>query len=258
MKTMLKRVGRALPERLRRMIVNYAFEIERPHYDLMAHKYCFAPHMRHGLLDLRRRGFAPRGIVDIGAFEGNWSLMAHEIWPDAGLVLIEANQQKHPRLERIAEDKGFRLERALLGPQDGLEVTFHVMESGSSVYEENSPLEREAVTLRTRRLDDVVQAADTPDLIKMDVQGYELEVLRGGLETLARAQAVLIELSLIEINQGAPILHEALDFMAGHGFVTFDIFEFHRRPLDGALNQIDVLFVRADAALRADKRHYAE
>jgi hypothetical protein len=68
---------------------------------------------------------------------------------------------------------------------------------------------------------------------------------------------MIIELSLIEINAGAPLLDEALSFMRGAGFVAYDILEIHRRPLDGAMNQIDILFLREDSPLRADKRHWA-
>jgi hypothetical protein len=111
--------------------------------------------------------------------------------------------------------------------------------------------------LKQTTLDSVTAATSAVEFIKMDVQGYELEVLQGGARTLAGAQAVLIELSLIEINEGAPLLHDALSFMKAAGFVTYDILELHRRPLDGAMNQIDVLFVREDSPLRADKRHWA-
>jgi hypothetical protein len=131
------------------------------------------------------------------------------------------------------------------------------MESGSSVLEERSGVERKPVKLKQRTLDLVTQDLAGADLIKIDVQGYELEVLRGGKETLAKAQAVLIELSLIEVNAGAPLLDEALSFMRAAGFVAYDILEIHRRPLDGAMNQIDVLFVREESPLRADKRHWA-
>jgi hypothetical protein len=48
-----------------------------------------------------------------------------------------------------------------------------------------------------------------------------------------------------------------LGFMKGLGFVTYDILEIHRRPLDKALSQIDFLFVREQSPLIADKRHFA-
>ena len=60
--------------------------------------------MRLGLERIRSRGLMPGTIVDIGAFEGDWSRMARDIWPDAGIVMVEGNENKRrvrePRLGR--------------------------------------------------------------------------------------------------------------------------------------------------------------
>jgi FkbM family methyltransferase len=179
-----------------------------------------------------------------------------EIWPAAKFQLIEANPEKAALLRNDPKLRNANVIESLLGATDGPEVTFYVMESGSSVFEEQSDVERQAVSLEQRTLDSLTHHLDGPEFIKIDVQGYELEVLRGGEQTLAKAQAVLIELSLIEINVGAPLLDEALSFMRAAGFVAYDVLEIHRRPLDGAMNQIDILFMREDSFLRADKRHW--
>ena len=258
LKAALLSAGRLMPERARRAIVNMGFNLDRAHFDSLAHHYSFLPHMAHGLAFLRDRGLEPRGILDIGAFEGDWTRLARSVWPRSPVMMFEANEAKLPRLRTLASDDGITLQPALLGATSGQEVTFHVMESGSSVFEEHSPHRRTSVVQRLTALDDLVGDDVHPDLIKIDVQGYELEVLRGGEKTLARAKAVLIELSLLEINEGTPLLHEVLPFMAERGFLSYDILEVHRRPLDNAMNQIDVLFVPAGSPLRADKRHYAE
>ena len=242
-----------LPKGVRRSWVNVGFNLDRGQFQELATKYLHAPDMRLGLEFLATRGFAPETILDIGAFEGNWAKMAMAVWPAAKLVLVEANPAKVTLLQSDRDLRDATVIQTLLGPKEAL-VPFHIMESGSSVFEENSPLDRKRVSLKQRRLDDLGLGAD---FIKIDVQGYELEVLKGGMETLAKATAVLIELSLIEINQGCPLLHEALGFMHGAGFVAYDILELHRRPLDGAMNQIDVLFLREDSPLRSDKRHWA-
>ena len=96
-----------------------------------------------------------------------------------------------------------------------------------------------------------------PVFLKIDAQGYELEILRGATNVLEKAEAVLLEIAIIEINEQAPLLHDVVQFMKDISFVTYDIVEIHRRPLDGALNQIDVIFVREESALIYDKRHYA-
>jgi hypothetical protein len=93
--------------------------------------------------------------------------------------------------------------------------------------------------------------------LKIDAQGYELEILKGSTLLIESIDAILLEIALIEINEGAPLLHEVLPFMRSIGFVAYDVLEIHRRPLDRALNQIDVLFVRVDSPLLSDKRHFA-
>jgi len=97
-----------------------------------------------------------------------------------------------------------------------------------------------------------------PALLKIDAQGYELEILRGAMKVLPLIDAILLEIAVIEINKGAPLLNEVLGFMKTLGFVAYEILEIHRRPLDGALNQIDfTLCVREQSQLIADKRHFA-
>src|SRR4029077_16524171 len=92
----------------------------------------------------------------------------------------------------------------------------------------------------------------TIDLLKIDAQGYELSILDGADRILPRVQFVLLEIALIEVNEGCPILHEVLSYMQDRGFVAFDILELHRRPLDRALCQVDIFFCRWDAKLRAN------
>ncbi len=94
-----------------------------------------------------------------------------------------------------------------------------------------------------------------PDLIKLDVQGYELEILKGGRETLRSAQAVLMEVNLLPIYRGAPLLQEAVDFLGAAGFRAYDFSGMIRRPLDGALWQADVVFVRSNSPLVSSDRY---
>jgi len=246
---------RSLPQPIKRSVVNLGFNLDRDQFQQLATRFLFAPDMLLGLEFLANRGFNPKTILDIGAFEGGWTKMALAVWPDATVALIEANPEKATMLRRDPKLKGASVIESLLGATDASGVTFHVMGPGSSVFEERSHVQRRSVKLEQRTLDAVMQGFDAPEFIKIDVQGYELEVLKGGPRTLDKAQAILIELSLIDINEGAPLLDEALAFMRSAGFVAYDILEIHRRPLDGAMNQIDVLFVRESSSLRADKRH---
>jgi hypothetical protein len=88
----------------------------------------------------------------------------------------------------------------------------------------------------------------------MDVQGYELEVLRGATRSLPNVQAVLAEINLLDIHRGVPLMHEMIDWLWKFNFVAYDICGLTRRPLDRALWQADMIFIKADGPLRQDRR----
>lgn len=256
MKAMFHQVTRSLlPAQVKRRIVSWAAKLDRKGFADIAYAEFMAPNMAHGLRRLAERGLQPRHVVDVGAFHGDWSLMAREIWPETQITMLEANREKSAILKSVAERIGARLAFEVLGPEDDREVVFHVMESGSSVLPENSPLARREEVRHARRLDTLLKA-DQPDFLKLDVQGYELEVLRGAPDILSHAQAVLLEVSLIEINQGAPLMVDVVGFMAERGFDVCDILELHRRPLDRATNQLDLLFVPRNSPMLSDTRHF--
>jgi len=254
-RSIIRVLDHALPARVKKSLVNLGFNLDLPQFQRLATKYLFAPHMEFGLQSLAERGFNPSTILDVGAFEGNWAEMALRVWPRANIIMVEAHPEKAEFIRRKLPRA--ELIQCLLGSEEGKQVTFHLMEAGSSVFQEHSPVERRSVQIEQRGLDVVMANRPQPELIKVDVQGYEIEVLKGGLQTLSGAQAVILELSLIEINEGAPLLHEALIFMKSQGFVAYDIFEIHRRPLDGAMNQVDFVFLPEISPLRSDRRHWS-
>jgi len=209
------------------------------------------------LQNLKSNGFAPGVVIDVGAWIGDWTEHVHAIFPDAQFLMVEANPAKKPGLEAIAARLGpsVRLRMALLGPEARPGVPFYAMEAGSSVLPENTNFKRDELALEMTTLDAVSDSVtgEGPLLLKIDVQGYELEVLRGGAKTLARADVVLLEVSLLEYNQGAPLMPEVVAFMNSAGFVPYDVCGQFRRETDTALCQIDIMFVRRDSALRAKK-----
>lgn len=247
---------KVMPESVRKAVFHLGFNLDNKEFQKFAYLYANSPNMELGLRRLAKRGLDIKSIVDVGAYHGDWSCMAHEIWPDASIVMIEANQEKEPQLTLVAKRLGADFHLGLLGPRDGEKIEFFVMETGSSVFEENSPLERKKKQLSTTTLDTLL-AGKSADLIKIDTQGFELEVLRGASASLNSAKAVLLEVSLIQINKGAPLIAEVIAFLDERGFSVCDLLEVHRRPLDQATNQLDLLFVPKNSSLLADTRHYA-
>jgi FkbM family methyltransferase len=244
----------ALPQNLRRKLVHLSFHLARSDFEKFSHVHCVSPHMESALASLKSRGFSPHTVIDVGALDGLWSNLARETWPASRIVMIEPNKRKE--LDLVAETIGGIVYSELLGATDGVKVPFNVMESGSSVMSENSPIARVVETRTLTTLDSLELAlSGNSNFLKVDVQGYELEVLKGASRSLTAFEAILLEVSLIEINKGAPLLHEVVAFMAQLDFVAAEISEIHRRPLDHATSQIDIVFVRRDSRLLADRRY---
>jgi FkbM family methyltransferase len=204
---------------------------------------------------LAAHGFRPNGIVDVGAYHGDWSRSISKIYPNVPLLMIEAQTSKRPRLEHAcAQLSNARFELCLLGDKEGAEAVFYVMELGSTLYNERSNMPRTRQTLTMHTLDNVLTKhpqLKPPLFIKLDVQGAELDVLAGGSRTLALTEVAQLEIALMNYNEGAPQINSVLKFMNERGFSFFDISGF-LKPDSKYLAQIDVLFVRNESTLRTD------
>lgn len=97
----------------------------------------------------------------------------------------------------------------------------------------------------------------SPDLLKLDVQGYELEVLKGAEQSLPHIRVILAEVNLLDIHQNVPLLAEIVSWLNERDWVAYDICGLTRRPLDRALWQADFIFVPRHSPLRTDKRWQA-
>jgi len=94
-------------------------------------------------------------------------------------------------------------------------------------------------------------------LLKADTQGTELDVIAGAEGILPETAVIVLETSLFHFAAGRPDFGEVVEAMHGRGYVVYDLFGGHGRPLDGALAQVDAAFVAEDSPLRADHRYIA-
>lgn len=215
-----------------------------------------------GLLDnIKANGFAPRTIVDIGANVGNWSREVSATFPSARFIMLDANVENDAALRKTATEVGDGAEShiVLLGPEPRDSVPFYSVGTGSSVLPELTNFARTTSTLPMARLDDVIgrrPSVATPILMKLDVQGFELEVLKGGRNTLSRSEVVILETALLDYNAGAPHFSDVVRFMDDAGFNVFDFCGQIRRETDHTLFQMDVMFVKHDSVLRAAKKFF--
>jgi FkbM family methyltransferase len=95
---------------------------------------------------------------------------------------------------------------------------------------------------------------EQPQFMKLDVQGFEIRVLEGASEAMRNCDAVMIEQPFFRFCESMTLVHESIAWMAARGFLPYEIVDILRRPLDGAMGQCDILFVRQGHKLVQDIR----
>lgn len=204
---------------------------------------------------VRKRGFRPGGIIDVGAYEGHWTRQARDIFGEVPVVMVEPQAAKLPLLEQVCRElPGVTLAPHVLAARAGETVTFYEMETGSSLMPERSDAPRQEVRHTTQVLD-AIAPPGAELFLKIDAQGAELEILKGGETTLGRCGLVQLEAAVARYNEGAPSMREVLGFMEDRGFRMFDIAG--RSRIQDQLVQIDLLFAPQGSPLLRDAFRFA-
>ena len=186
--------------------------------------------------------FTPNSILDIGASNGWFTNLCRNVWPSASFTMIEAN----PLLEEDLRSMNIHYIIALLGEEEKPYVKFYINKkekksTGNSIYKEISEHfsneNLEVIYLPMNKLDNVV--TNTYDFIKMDTQGSELDIIKGGVNTIKKAKYLLSEVSLKPCNEGAPLKLEVIDYLKSINFEVIDISYSHY--LNDKLTQEDLL-----------------
>ena len=186
-------------------------------------------------------------IIDVGANAGQFAKMAHFCWPSARIDSFEPDRAAATAFRREhAGDDGIVLHEHALGSFSG-QLTIHC----GTTSGQNSPLveigapRKSSFEAKVLRLDD----ADLPSegrkrLLKIDVQGYEMHVLRGAENSLRTLDLILVELSFAEMFDGGALIEEVWALLRQHGFKYLRVMDAYRDHRSGVVLQMDILFGR--------------
>ena len=188
--------------------------------------------------------FYPNTILDIGANIGQFHIMAKGEFPSSFIFSIEASRECEASLKWITDNYYI----GMLA-KDTSEYEFYKRKgdptcTGNSFYKEltqyYSDDQLDIVYEKGIMLDDLFEKESEFDLIKIDTQGSELDIITGGINLCKKAKGILLEVSLTQYNQGAPLYKEVVDFMKGIGFTPVEVLDESRNH--GA-HQQDILFI---------------
>lgn len=204
-----------------------------------------------GLANLARR-VHPSTVIDVGVGDGTPDL--YRCFPDARYLLIDANPASANALAALSTKLDAAGELVFCGRKPGsVKLKVYSEASKSSRYESARGLSPERELLvPVQTLDALVEKhqLEGPYLLKIDVEGSELEVLQGAVQTLRSTDAVIAEASIAPRFRGGTSFDDLVAIMSAHGFATFDFLNCFDYPERGRLYQADVVFVKSDARFR--------
>jgi FkbM family methyltransferase len=178
-----------------------------------------------------------RVIVDVGANHGDFANAASTCFPEAEVMVVEPLPKMQIYLDKIIRDqhKNWRLIKCALGAEPGTFPLFIDKEHddiGSLVgfspeYLKTNPKAQssEKLVCEVRTLDKIAGEAkiDRIDLLKIDVEGFEFEVIKGASHILGKTNAVIVEVSLVRKTGGSSLLVEMLELLTKHGFEIVNV-----------------------------------
>ena len=196
--------------------------------------------------------YKPNSILDIGAHHGEFSKFCKSLWKDVDLLMIEGNDECDSILDNVPFDHCI-----VLLSDTNKEVTLYLNPNnldctGTSYYKEITRHYKNSIEVKknTYTLDEVVEDIDKKyDIIKIDTQGSELDIIKGGLKTAQNCSYLIMEVPTLQYNEGSPLFDEIIEYMNNIGFSDYEIIEEHKW-IDknentfeyGSTFQVDVVF----------------
>lgn len=200
------------------------------------------------------KSYAPRTILDIGANTGQFAHLVRKLLPTCRVISFEPIRECFEELlAREATLAPFAAYHMALGSEDAMREIYRNEFSPSSSLLEMNPLHRDEApfacstqgeTIQVRRLDGLIHELNLEDpvFVKIDVQGYTEQVMRGGESVIRRATAVVAEVSVRSLYEKEATFDRLYEMFRQWGFVYCGNVDQWSSSRDGRILQCDCLF----------------
>jgi FkbM family methyltransferase len=210
---------------------------------------------------LKKAGFSPQHILDVGANHGLWTRQAMVVFPDAQYTLVEPQDELKRDIEDLVRS-GRKIEwiNAAAGDRTGtMPFTIARRDDSSTLSLSAEGARAEGlrqVPMTVRTLDEIVSASGKPcpDLVKIDAEGFDLKVLAGATELFGKTEVFLVEAAVCCGYENS--VARVVEFMERVGYRVMDITDLNRSPKYGVLWLCEIVFVRAGSRLLEQAKSY--
>jgi len=195
-------------------------------------------------------------IIDIGANDGQFAEKMRILFPDAAIHAFEPLPESFQNIKvNFKNDRQFTVYNVALGEEDG-HLSFHRNEytpssslltlASEHISHFDHATKTNTIVVNVTTLDKIFtdEELKSPVLIKIDVQGFEDKVIKGGLMTLQKADMIICELSFSELFKGQVLFDEIYNTIISLGFRYIGSLDQLRSPRTNAILQADGIFIK--------------
>lgn len=204
-------------------------------------------------------------IIDIGANNGAYAVEMRKKFPEAEILSFEPLKTCFNNLnEKMAGDNNFKSWNLGLGDKPELTTInkssfdqsssfLPMSETHKKIYPKSKSSTQEQIEIQ--RLDDVLKDKknQSPTFIKIDVQGFEDKVIKGGIDTLKNSDIAVIETSFVELYLNQPLFDEICILMSSIGYRYYGDIHKHYEPKSKHLLYQDSIFINTKSKYIIEK-----
>ena len=172
---------------------------------------------------------SPVGVMHVGAHKAEEieEYISCGFGSKNPIIWIEAQESLAKQLKSRLDPKSNKIYRAVAWNKGDEELTFHITtkSASSSLFELGKHKEmypnievEMSITVRTSRLDEVLNAQDVFDFVVLDIQGAELQAIQGLGERIAQVKWIFTEISKKELYKGATQFRDLEEFLKSKGY----------------------------------------
>jgi len=197
---------------------------------------------------IKKFGFDPKHILDVGANHGSWTRDAVKYFPQAHYTLIEPQSELRICSQDLI-DRGFQIHWISAGASDqpGMLPLYVGGHDNSSTFLRVPGTEDElasTINVPVRTLNEIVASSGlpVPAMVKIDAEGLDLKVLSGASDLFGKTEIFLAEVSIGEVNFANSAL-AVIQKMSEAGYRLIDITDMNRSPSNGVLWLCELVFL---------------
>jgi FkbM family methyltransferase len=195
------------------------------------------PNEHINFLEKLSKDFYPENMIvyDIGSSVLHWTQNVRNLWKNSKIYLFDGMTEMKLFYDEYNKQNNTNYDYnvGVLCDEDYKRISFYQndeLSGGNSYYKEIGHPDSHKIFTESNikhkigmKLETIVKNKNIPmpDLIKIDVQGAELDILKGSMSIINHAKFLIVELQHTEYNEGAPLCNQTRDFLIENGWQVY-------------------------------------